>query len=333
LIHIVSDDPGGDRADRGKFMKAWWLKFHRWTALIFALPLLFVLGTGLILSVEPWLVVRSIEPGSLTPTRIESLLNQHDSAGQARALTYRSYDGTLTIGGGRGGGKIIDTVTGEVQPTPSNMASTLLTARRIHETLLFDLRWLVVGSTVAMLVLATLGMLMGWPQFSNSLSGWHQGMAWGLLPLIILSPLTGLFMTLGVTFTSPPAAPAARAAPIALPEAVRIVGQKHDLSSLVWLRPLGGRLAARLVENGEFRVYAVTRDGTVALPRNWPRLWHEGNFAGAWSAAMNVVISIAMLGLLVTGPWIWLRRQLRKRAARTRRPASTESPRVLSSKR
>jgi uncharacterized iron-regulated membrane protein len=82
------------------------------------------------------------------------------------------------------------------------------------------------------------------------------------------------------------------------------------------MRPLGGRLAARLVADGEYRVYAVTRDGAVAMQRNWPRLWHEGNFAGIWSAVMNVVISFAMMGLLVTGIWIWLRRQLRRRVRR-----------------
>ena len=42
-------------------MKAWLLKLHRWVALLFALPLVFLLGTGLILSFEPWLVVRAID--------------------------------------------------------------------------------------------------------------------------------------------------------------------------------------------------------------------------------------------------------------------------------
>jgi uncharacterized iron-regulated membrane protein len=65
----------------------------------------------------------------------------------------------------------------------------------------------------------------------------------------------------------------------------------------------------------------VTREGTTALPRNWPRLWHEGNFAGAWSALMNLVTSIAMMGLLATGPLIWLRRLLRRRAHRRRQAA------------
>jgi uncharacterized iron-regulated membrane protein len=85
------------------------------------------------------------------------------------------------------------------------------------------------------------------------------------------------------------------------------------------MRPLGGRLAVRLVEDGEFRVYAVTRDGDVETQRNWPRLWHEGNFAGVWSALINVATSFATIGLLVTGMWMWLRRQFRRRAHRVQR--------------
>src|SRR5262249_55160744 len=96
-------------------------------------------------------------------------------------------------------------------------------------------------------------------------------------------------------------------------EAVQAVAKDHDLSALVWLRPRGGQFMARLVENGEDAVYAVTRDGAVALPRNWPRLWHEGNFAGIWPALMNLGISNAMPGLLAAGLWIWLRRQVRRR--------------------
>jgi uncharacterized iron-regulated membrane protein len=301
-------------------MNALLLKLHRWVAVVFALPLFVVIGTGLILSFEPWLVVRSIEPNTLTPTVIEKLLSQHDPAGQARALSFRSYDKTLTIGG-RGSGKIIDVATGEVQPGPSALANTLVTMRRTHETLLFDLGWLVIASTVVMLILAALGVLMGWPRISNSLAGWHKAMAWGLLPLIVLSPLTGLFLAYGISFTTPSSGSQARAAPIPLLEAVRTIGKDHDLSTLVWMRPLGGRLAARLVKDGEYRVYAVSRDGLTPMQRNWPRLWHEGNFAGVWSSLMNVIVSFAMMGLLVTGMWIWLRRQSRRRVRR-RMPAS-----------
>jgi uncharacterized iron-regulated membrane protein len=184
--------------------------------------------------------------------------------------------------------------------------------RQVHERLIFDLGWLVIASSYAMLVLVLLGVLMGWPRIRNTVAGWHKAMAWGVLPLIVLSPLTGLLLAYGITFTSAPSA--APGGPLPLKDAVRIVGEKHDLSSLVWLRPLGPRLVVRLVEGGEYKTYAVTRQGTSAMPRNWPRLLHEGNFAGMWSVLMNVVTSVAILGLLVTGAWIWLRRQVRRRA-------------------
>jgi uncharacterized iron-regulated membrane protein len=65
----------------------------------------------------------------------------------------------------------------------------------------------------------------------------------------------------------------------------------------------------------------VTREGLSALPRNWPRLWHEGNFLSPWSAMMNLIISGAISLLLVTGLWIWLRRQLRRRERRAGKEA------------
>jgi len=305
-------------------MNFWLLRLHRWVALVFALPLLVVLATGLVLSVEPWLTVSAIKPGTLSAARVQELLQKYDPAGQARAISYRSYDNTLTLGAGRGGGKVIDVATGEALAGPSALARTLGTMRGLHERLIFDLGWLVSGSSAAMLVLALLGVLMGWPRLRNTVSGWHKGVAWGLLPLIVLSPLTGLFLAYGITFTAPLQAGRPQALP--LKEAVALVGASHDLSTLVWLRPLGPRTMVRLVDGGEYKVYAVTPNGLVAQPRNWPRLWHEGNFAGRWSSLMNIVLSVAMLTLLVTGVWIWARRKLRKRTphARARAIAAVE---------
>lgn len=299
-------------------MKVWFLRVHRWLALLFALPLAVIIFTGLILSFEPWLVTRAIEPGALTTQKLAGLLTQYDPAGQARAIAYRSYDHALTLGA-RGSGAVVDVVSGQLLPGPSALAGMLGTMRGLHERLQMNAGWLVITSTAAMLVIILLGILMGWPRFSNTLSGWHKAMAWGLLPLILLSPLSGILMASGITFVSPPAATSAPpAAPLKLADAIKIAGRDHDLSGLIWMRPQGGRLLMRIAEGGEFALYAVTPDGAVAQPRNWPRLWHEGNFAGAWSSAMNLVISLAMTGLLVTGVWIWLRRQFRRRTRRVR---------------
>jgi uncharacterized iron-regulated membrane protein len=293
-------------------MKPWLLKFHRWIALLFSLPLVIVLGTGLVLSVEPWLVAGAIKPGTLTPEKVQALIDKHDPQGRARAVGYRSYDNTLSIGG-RGNSTTVDAATGAKQTAPSALAATLGTMRRTHEHFIFDLGWVVTASSFAMLALAALGVLMGWPHIRNTFTGWHKAMAWGLLPLIVASPLTGLFLAYNVTFTGAPGGARALTPPLTLKEAVAVAGKSHDLSALVWMRPLGPRMALRIVEGGEYKLYAVTKDGTQAMARNWPRLWHEGNFAGAWSSLMNLVISVAMLGLLGTGGWMWLRRKLRPR--------------------
>jgi uncharacterized iron-regulated membrane protein len=299
-------------------MKPLLLRLHRWIALAFALPLFAVVASGLVLSFEPWVIDASIVPGTLDAARVGELLDRHDPRGQARALVLRSYDGSLALGAGRGGGVIVDLHTGTARDALSAVAASFGLARRIHETLLFDATWLVIASTAAMLAVSIVGVLMGWPRFANTVSGWHKASAWLTLPLLVLSPLTGLFLAFGITFAGPPPE-LPQAPPLNLREAVGMLSAERDLSALVWLRPQGGRYVARIVEGGEFRAYAVTRDGVAALPRNLPRLFHEGNFAGTWSAAMNVILSIAMLGLLGTGVWIWAKRTLLRRARKRQR--------------
>jgi uncharacterized iron-regulated membrane protein len=68
------------------------------------------------------------------------------------------------------------------------------------------------------------------------------------------------------------------------------------------------------------------------LPRNWPRLLHEGNWLAFVSGPLNVVVSVALLGLLGTGLFMWSSRKLRRKpqrpaqfgsAAGSRKPALT----------
>ncbi len=292
-------------------MKAWLLRLHRWVALLFALPLAVVLATGLILSFEPMLVIRASKPGSLDAGKIERLLAKHDPEGRARGLSLRSYANTLTLGVGRQSGSVIDLSTEDVARSPSALADWLVTSRRLHETLLIDARWLVTASTIAMLCLIALGIFMGLPQIRNTAAGWHKATAWGLLPLVVLSPLTGLAMAYGVTFA--PSAPRGGDGPeITLIDAVRAVGREHDLSNLIWLRSRGRGMLARLVENGEYRVYNVSPSGLSAAQRNWPRLLHEGNWRGFLSAGLNVVAAVALICLFGTGLYMWGARQTKR---------------------
>lgn len=297
-------------------MKPYLLRLHRWISLVFALPLLAVIVTGLILSFEPIAQSAAIRPGSLTLPAVEALLAKADPDGKAGGLAIAPHDGTLTVGGGPGApGKVFDLASGE--PRAAGRWSGLFNmSRGLHERLIGDLGWLVTASTIAMLVVIALGVAMGLPRLRNTLAGWHKGTAWFLLPLVILSPLSGLALAFGITLSTP-LAPSG-GAPVPLLQAVRMVAADHDLSALNSIRRRGPVMMARLWEGSELVAYSVTGNGLVRMPRNWPRLIHEGNALGVWTGTANVVTSVALLTLLVTGVWIWTRRTFRRRPAAAR---------------
>lgn len=300
--------------------KAYLLRLHRWISLAFALPLAVVIVTGLILSFEPIAQQRSIEPGSLTLAAVEAVLARADPEGKAGGLSIAPHDGVVNVGGGPGTApKVFDMATGE--PREAGLWSGVFGASRfVHERLIGNLGWLVIASTVAMLVIVALGVLMGLPRLANSVSGWHKGTAWFLLPLVILSPLTGLALVLGITLSGP--APTAGPAPARLVEAVRMVAADHDLSALNSIRRRGQTMVARVWEDGRLVAFAATDKGLVRMGSNWPRLLHEGNGFGIWGALANVVVSVAFVGLLGTGLVIWTRRTFRRRnRVRAPRPA------------
>ncbi|RDV05470.1 PepSY-associated TM helix domain-containing protein [Undibacter mobilis] len=296
-------------------LRFWLLRFHRWIALVLSIPFAVVIVTGLVLSFEP--MVMGAGSPAVTTASINAALTKHDPDGKARSIAIRAYDSTLSIGGAqRSQATIIDLASNERAAAPGMLASLFGSSRRLHENFIYDLRWVVTASTIAMLVMILLGILMGWPRIRNTVSGWHKGAGWFALPLVILSPLTGLALAFGITFATPAARPAGPAP--SLSEALGIVGTQYDLSRITWVRPLGGVLAARINDNGEMRVFAVTRDGLVPFARNWPRLIHEGNWSGIVAPLLNVITSIALTILMVTGLWIWGRRQFRQRQPRER---------------
>jgi hypothetical protein len=297
-------------------LKMWLLRLHRWVTLVLAIPLATLIVTGLILSIEPIVVDSAVRPGSITTEMLGAALAKHDPDAKARTLMLRAYAGTVSIGGAqRGSGLVhVDLASQQRVESPGALASLFLSTRRVHEHLIDGFGWLVTTSTIALIGLIVIGVLMGWPQLRNTLSGWHKGTGWVLLPLLILSPLTGLCLAFGISFAPPLPQPAGP--PIAMADAVRIVGANHDLSGLTWIRARGNALLARLDDGGEMKVFAVTRGGLQPTARNWPRLLHEGNFASLWPALINLLISLALTLLISTGLWIWARRKLRRRPVR-----------------
>lgn len=294
--------------------KALLFRLHRWVALAFALPLLVVIGTGLVLAFEPALKVAA-PAGTVTLARLEAVVAAAGPQAANAALFIRAYDGTATLGG-RGAARSFDLAMA-TPAEPGRLATVFVTARRLHERLMLDLGWVVTASTIALLLLAPLGLLIGWPRWRNTLGGWHRMTGWVLLPLLVGSPLTGLALALGITFTGTPAAVAGGAAP-PLVETLRMVAERHDLAGLDFVRTVGGgaRLVRVLDETGTASTYRVTAQGLAPLPTNWPRVLHEGNWGWLLGSLANLVAAVALAGLLGTGVWIWARRTLRRRPKR-----------------
>lgn len=305
------------------------LKIHRWISITFALPLAAIIVTGLILSFEPIVQVQGVMPHSVDAAKVIGLIQQFDPAGTARGISINASAQRLRLQGGNL--PEIDLASGKAATSNDALSGLFLWARRSHERLI-GLSWLVTASTVTMVATMVIGILMGLPRLRNTLSGWHKGTAWFTLPLILLSPITGLMMAFGVTLQSasaptpgarPPAAastaprPAGTGAttgtPFTLVDAVRQVSQTHDLAAVTSIASRGGRMMARIFDGGELRAYSVSAKGVTALPRNWPRLLHEGNGAAIVTGSLNVAISIVLFGLLATGLLIWGRRQMRRR--------------------
>jgi uncharacterized iron-regulated membrane protein len=297
-------------------LKAYALRFHRWITLLFALPLLVVIVTGLILSFEPLAQQAKLEK-PLTKADMLGYLQKHDPEGKATGLSIRTYENSLTIAGaGEDGETEIDLSTGEEMEEGGFAWSDIIRmARGMHQTLLIDMEWLVIASTFAMLVLATLGLLMGLPKLRNTVGGWHNLAAWITLPLVILSPLTGLAIAYGVTFTAPATGGRPERVPIA--KAVEIIADKHDLANMTSLRTRGGRLIARVFVDGALTNLVVTPTGLQETQRNWPRAIHEGNWSPTLAPALNIIVSVVFTGLLGTGLFIWARRKIRLMRRRT----------------
>ena len=302
-------------------LKPWFLKIHGWLAFLCSIPLIILCVTGLILGIEPIVQYSSIEPGTVTVEEVTGYLKKYDPEGKATALIHRPYENSLTIGGVGSEGEIeVDLVTRQESVGDGGWywSEVFSYNRRLHEHVSVTL-WegarqidLTIGATIAMCVIIVLGILLGLPRIRNTVAGWHKAISWFLLPALIISPLTGLFIAWGVSMNVAPAPDPGRGKPLPMIEAVQVVGKEADLSRMIWLRVRGGRQLVRLWDGQEARAFAVTKEGLKPVPRNISRLIHEGNFLGIWSGLFKVITGLAFLGLIGTGLYLFLTKQVRK---------------------
>lgn len=309
------------------------LRLHRWVSILFSIPLMVIIFTGLIISYEPIINDKTTRYASLSASSVVETLAAHDPDGKAKRLTIRAFENRMVIqGAGKNGSLTLDLATRKVvDDSERTMLSDVFSkARGLHAHFLNDLRWAVIASTIALIVMMILGVLIRWPRIRHTLTGWHQGVAWIGLPLLALSPVTGLMVAFGISF--PGVLQQDRAAPSPPPpirQAVLKLGdhmqkQGRDLGGLIWLRTRDGRMLARVNVGGDFHTYMITRDEVVLTQKSWERALHEGNAYGRTTGTMTAVTSLGFLFLMGSGLFMWLRRTVRRSVAPQSRVAPAE---------
>jgi len=223
---------------------------------------------------------------------------------------------------GRGVTIDIDLGTGELATKKTSLSDFFAGAKELHRRFIFRSNWLTLACAFAMLGLAAFGLLLGFTRLRNNVSGWHKGVAWFFLPLVVVSPLTGLLDGLNITFVDGMSRSGPRNPPLTLIEAIGVVNSKFDLSTVYSISTRDRASIARVFEDGELRSWYITREDLRPMPRNIPREIHEGTWSAIPAMIGNVITSIAILVLIGSGLVIWGRRKFRMRRRRPLIPAA-----------
>ncbi len=293
------------------------LKIHRWIAIVFSILFLLVIVSGMVLAFKPVVDAQTAERIAV-PTLIKAL-NAADPAGKAGAVAIAGDASVFSLSGrGRGPSGNFDMQSGtKLSEAGFDLFSF---TRRLHENLLIGADWLVTATTIAMVFLIVSGLFFGWRTLRNNATGWHLGLGWLSLPLLALTPVTGLLMAFHLGMPQlPDYTPASR--PLPLAEAITIASQHADLSGLSLARNFraGAVMLTTRTDSGNAQ-YIVSGQGefrSMSGP-GWVRSLHEGTWAGAWSGILTLISTFPLLGLMGTGLWTWWRRTQQRRA---RRPA------------
>lgn len=296
------------------------LRLHRWAALILAPLFAVILLSGGLLALEPILGQGDSRPrAAVDVAALTTTLERSSLAQRAEAVEVEPDGATVALDFGPGTTDVrLEIATGATLPERGHRGFFAL-LHDLHEDLLLDGKIVVEAAAWAMLAVLVTGPFLAWPRLRNTLSGWHLGIGWILLPLVLLPPATAALRTLGVgavphagmPATDPPLAPAT-----AIARAARMV----DLSGFESTRRLAdGGVLLRTGQGAGSRAWLITTRGMqeAGSGRNWPRELHDGIWAPPYSGWVGLASACALLGLIGTGATAWARRRLagRQRSA------------------
>ncbi|MFS8036640.1 PepSY domain-containing protein [Xanthobacter sp. AM11] len=296
---------------------------HRWIALILAPIFLVIILTGAVLSFRPIVNSGPTAPragAGIDVAAVAALLGKVEAEGQIGAVSLVAGGTSLDVMSrdpkvaGRW-----DVATGRHTPAPAGGLDIFRTAEGLHKSLLLGLGLVVEVASFLMLGIMVAGPFLAWLRFRNTLMGWHMAVGWCLLPLTLISPVTAVMLTLGIGVGPRPELPRTQR-PVGIGEALTIAARDLDATRFAGARRFrGGTVMVQIAPDAAGKAggaFIVTDSGVSAFSGgpNLVKQIHEGTWGGAWSGTLNVLISLALLGLTVTGFVSWFRRWRANRA-------------------
>lgn len=289
-----------------------WSAVHRWLTIVLTPVFVPILLSAVMLALLPLFGGEAAAPSRIDPAALTATLAKVDPAGKVQGIEIGADGRTVTLRNG----EAFDIATAEPVTAPETDPEAYWL--RLHKSLGGFGDGLVKIASLAMTLLVVSGPLLAKPRFRNSVMGWHLAAGWVLLPLVALTPVTGVMLALHIG-TPAPVSLARSSEPVPVVEAMRAVAAAGvDLGGLRSVALVHGAIASVEVRNGGVgQRYVVdgARAVTAEPPAGWVKAVHEGSWAEPWSRLLNVGSVLALAFLNLTGLWSWLRRM----AARLRR--------------
>ncbi len=289
---------------------------HRWVALSLTPIFLAIILSGAVLAVKPMLP--AAPPVAADAQGVGRALAKIDAAGTASSVGGALGGHGLAVSTPDAGvGGVYSLLTGDrVGDIPFDPFAF---AKSLHVRLLSDAGFLVKIATYMMAGLLLLSPLIMLPRLRATVRDAHVLLGWVGLPLLLLTPLTAVLMTLHVGRADLPLPVSRGDGAVSLVQALDRVGEEHRGDAFVSARRFKAGTVLVTVQGADGpAAYVVGGKGISPMTGGKGLIseLHEGTWAGAWSGALNLTAALGLCAMVVTGWWSWLRRRIAMAPAR-----------------
>ena len=303
-------------------------KLHRWIGIGLSPLFLVITLSGAVLALQPMQTSTTMPPEtSVSGQQLIDLLEVIDPTGElVEATGIDPASGLIDIRSSN------PQIAGRYNPISSERINSSAQspsfdlfefAEHLHRDLLIGADLLIQAASYLMVILVVTAPFLAWPVLRNNLMGWHRGLGWVLLPLILMLPLTGVLMSLHLGMPELPRMnqPDAR---LSLQQALSLAQQNNTLDGLHSVRRFhGGSVLMEMRDDQSASLLVVTDQSATSIDPDsgLVKTLHEGTWAGTWSGTINLLGAIALGLLTLTGSFSWLRRWRKRMQLQAKRAA------------